>query len=131
MPAAGGFRFTTFHSGLHSIPPPSFIPLIVSLQPRQPTQKYLHSFHFAQAIPSVIFRPTLAVQPTFQTSQPKYDAPCHPYPFRSIPFSRHPCFFHPCHRYALRYYLPQKCVKVSSNPYSASILSTKLLQSNQ
>lgn len=76
-------------------------------QPRQPTQKCLHSLHFAQASSSVTFRLTLAVQPTPRTSQPKCEAPCHPFPFRSMSFSRHLCFCQPCQRYALRYCLPR------------------------
>jgi hypothetical protein len=106
-PVAGGFRFSTFHSRatLRSATL-RFIPFIVSLQPRLPTQECL--------LHSIALRPTRRFIPlpfVFPTHNPvlkaKTGSYIPPIPIRYIPFSHHPCFS-PCQ--------PAVCPAVLSTP---------------
>ena len=92
---AGGFRFSTLHSRatLRSATF-RFIPIIVSLQPRLPTQECL--------LHSIALRPTRRLIPLpfgFTTHNPELKAKTgssiQPNPIRYITFSHHPCFS-PC-----------------------------------
>ena len=102
-PAAGGFRFSPLHfrAALRSATF-RYIPFIVSLQPRQPTQECFHSFHFAHANPPFHSAPLWLFHPTFRNSKPKREASFHPTQFAPLHSVTTLAFPHANQRYALR-----------------------------